>query len=191
MPGRTLKTTTSAESRIWLKFVMHTISRKTWQFVPLLKITGEIAVWFALMQLALMLGGLQTPWSSALCGPWGCGATLESLVAYHLFWVAVFSWPVWLLRQHANPSVHAQMRKLALGLLFGMVLASMAYTLLVWLPGARSERQAYVLQRVGYDLVRNVDVPLAGLLLVSVVPPLRAANRTAASPPTPDKLTSV
>jgi hypothetical protein len=48
-----------------------------------------VAGWCGVLYATLSLSKLRSPWSGALCGPWGCTAPLEAIVACHLAWLLV------------------------------------------------------------------------------------------------------
>jgi len=45
--------------------------------------------WWAALMGVLQLTHLPGDWGHAICGPWGCGPRLQSLVACHAFWFVV------------------------------------------------------------------------------------------------------
>ncbi len=138
--------------------------------LTLIRVLIEVLIWFGCIQVILVVSQRQLPASSILCGPWGCGPSLFAVATYHLLWVALFSWPVLLLRRHLSLKKFRTFQRLSLLAALFIIGGIMLQTLIVWLPQASPEIRGYWPQRIGFDLVTNVDLPIVGLLLWAFFP---------------------
>lgn len=64
---------------------MKTLRPEAW------KIWLALCLWGVALYGTLLLGRLRTNWSDAFCGPWGCSAPLEAVLACHLGWLVLLT----------------------------------------------------------------------------------------------------
>jgi len=64
----------------------------------------------------LQLRHLSGPWSGALCGPWGCGPTLEALLACHLAWIVLLTPGLIYVCRRCQPQTWQRVGRALLGL---------------------------------------------------------------------------
>lgn len=122
-------------------------------------------IWGGSMFVALSLSRVRSPWSGLLCGPWGCTAPLEAIVACHLAWLLVFL-----------PGVAGLWRfgvrthLLAAGGV--LLLAGLSGMLLLWTDQLRthsSARHPDLWRSTGLAIVCEVDYPIIPLLATGLL----------------------
>lgn len=150
---------------------------------------GQI-IFLPISWAALVLGSLQTKHlvsasAQTVCGPWGCGPEISSLVAIHAVWLGVIGPPLIYLPLRLKWP-RATIRRLSFGLfLAGLagILAIVAWQWLVWLPQAGQWSRDFIWQRCGFAVVTAVDWPLIPLLFVSGLLWIISHSKVTTSPP--------
>lgn len=126
-----------------------------------------LIVWGAALFGSLQLKYLPIAEEHGICGAWGCGPPVSTLLACHLGWLVSLAGPAWI-AGHLLPTtwliVFAR-TGLILGVsgLMGVVL----HEALVWWPQATDWSRSYWLQRYFFELATLVDVPILQVLLIS------------------------
>ncbi len=125
-------------------------------------------VWAASLFAALAIRDLPGNWGHSICGPWGCGPPLQTLLACHLAWLVVLAPPAALLVQSQRVPTHVLRR-------FGTVLCVIAvvsvaamiiYQRVAWWPSASEWQRGFFWQRCGFVLATMIDLPVAQVLLL-------------------------
>jgi len=132
---------------------------------PLLRSTAvRGGLWCLTLWGTLSLSGVRSRWSGLLCGPWGCTAPLEAVVACHLSWLVMFAPVVVLVDRVAQPRRMNQLGTclLLLGLVGAMVLA--VQETLRGLP----DKAPYVWQRIALEVFGAIDYPVVPCLIGGV-----------------------
>lgn len=141
-----------------------------------------IAAWAAALYGVLLIGRLPGQWGHAICGPWGCGPTLQALVACHGFWLVLMSPAVVAAARCCQPLTlwRVGIALVAVGIagLAGMGIWEAAN----WLPQVADGRSSYLVQRYLFSLATLVEVPiveatLAGVVLATVAKHQQPASR--------------
>jgi hypothetical protein len=125
-------------------------------------------LWGGTFYSTLSLSHLRGSWSNAFCGPWGCSAPLEALLACHLSWIFVLGSGLWFFR-----------RNLPINRLFWLgvsatvsssigIAALMTVSAVQWYDRT-SGKMTYIWQHLGLELVGFVDLPLLELLTIGCV----------------------
>ncbi len=136
-----------------------------WRMLGLL---GWVASLYGVLQIHRATGLL----GHAICGPWGCGPTVEALVSYHGFWFVLLLPPSFLLGKTIlhHPLGRLRLRRWGLTLaaasllsLLGIVIADAAN----WLSSAHATD--YLIQRSFFRIATLVDVPLLPLICVGLI----------------------
>ena len=140
-----------------------------------------MVVWAAALLGALLISHLPGNWGHGICGPWGCGPPLQSLVACHLAWLVVFGPAAFLVARSTR--LHPRIVKL-IGIGFMLVgclgvLAIVIHQGLVWWPHASQWQRNFFWQRCLFVLATAVDVPVTQLFFASAVLLLTARRRSA------------
>lgn len=124
-----------------------------------------VVTWFGAVYGALSLSYVRSSWSGVLCGPWGCTAPLEAIVACHLAWLLVLLPGVAAIRQFGS-SRHL---KIAGRGLLGCALLGM---LLLWINQFRSNSFSWfphMWKLTGLAIISEVDFPVVPSLLTGIV----------------------
>jgi len=124
----------------------------------------SLCLWGASLYGALSLRYLPGNWGHGICGPWGCGPTLQALVAYHTFWLMLLIPPAIAVACCLDQVVVRRVG-LVLMLLGGGAIAAICVTqCLTWLPETRAAE--YLPQRCLFCIATAVDLPAAQLFCV-------------------------
>jgi len=121
-----------------------------------------ISVWAAALLGALSIANIKADWGHGVCGVWGCGPPLQSLVACHLAWLVVMAPPAVMLMR--SPRIPAWFRRRIGGLL--LLVATIGLVAIVvgqriqWWPSASDWQRSFFWQRCGFVLVTAIDLPL-------------------------------
>ncbi len=147
------------------------------------KLTIMGAAWVGAILLVLQAHRLPGNFSHAVCGPWGCGPPLPSLIAMHGFWLVGLSLPVVLcgrlLTPHRLMAVSAVILVLSLAGIAGVVVWQFEH----WLPAASEMQREYLLQRCVFAVVTLTDAPLVQGLLAGIAGGITAWFRLPKSSP--------
>jgi hypothetical protein len=115
--------------------------------------------WWAALMGVLQLTHLPGDWGHAICGPWGCGPRLQSLVACHAFWFVV------VIPLVAIPARFWSTRGL-LRLGWALLFLGACGLVGVGIWQAAHDRQAdYLVQRYLFLLATLVEVPIVPITL--------------------------
>lgn len=120
---------------------------------------------------ALSLRNSEFGQGHSICGPWGCGASTNDLVAVHAAWLALIAPPAGLLivrRERVGVGL-----PIAGGIAFltgalGIVVMAVS-DWLFWIPAVDEHLHQYYLRRVGFSVANTSDLPLVQLLVVGGV----------------------
>ncbi|MEM6330598.1 MAG: hypothetical protein AAF790_10155 [Planctomycetota bacterium] len=164
-------------------------------------IAGGLVAWGGAIAGAAFLHEAQGLIGYSICGPWGCAASTEALVGYHLLLTLLLAPAAVLLSRLAPRGVRRRLGLgvLAAGLVLGGAIATNAAA--EWNRTAPGDRlRPYTLQRAAFVVAASPDLPavpltLAGLACVAATavldrrgrqPPGEAEQTTpATSPPIP------
>ncbi len=138
--------------------------------LSLLKICAGIVAWSGLLLGSLSIATLPGDWGHAFCGPWGCGPTIQALVACHLSWLIILLPAAVLFARSSRISPQLVRRTgtmLLLGAIIGL-LTIVVYQRLIWLPAASDFQRPYFWQRCGFVIATSIDLPLLQLLLAGI-----------------------
>ena len=133
--------------------------------VTTLRYCVGLAVWGAVLLGSLSVSRLPGDWGHGICGPWGCGPPLQSLVACHSAWLVALSAPVILVARSRCLSVHIVRRVgVALTILGSIgLLGVVIYQVIFWLPHTTEWQRPYFWHRCGFVVATSVDLPLVQL----------------------------
>ena len=70
--------------------------------MAMIRATAGILTWGILLWGSLLVVKLPGDWGHALCGPWGCGPSMQALIGCHLAWFVLLAPPVVLLARRAG-----------------------------------------------------------------------------------------
>lgn len=139
--------------------------------MSLLRIAIGLVGWAALLYGALTLRRVPGEFSYLICGPWGCGPSLQSLVACHTFWLVLIGPPLWVVGGRWSLS---GLRLATAGIWFVViagVLVTCIWQIVTWIPsfpgGTELAWQNYW-QRCLFVLATMVEVPLLPLAIASL-----------------------
>ncbi|WP_166829571.1 hypothetical protein [Thalassoroseus pseudoceratinae] len=134
-----------------------------------LKITVVLLLWGAALIGVLQLKALPVSPSHSVCGPWGCGPEIPSLLAYHGFWLVVLSLPTILVCRHLS---QMRLRRLGVG---GVVLAILCivaiciWQRMTWWPDVTDWQREYFVKRCMFVVITAVDWPVLQILFLSTL----------------------
>lgn len=131
-----------------------------------LSLAAVVALWGAALYGSTRLHTLELGVAPIFCGPWGCTATPEALVGYHLFWLALLA-PAATLVAAWRPAGQAVRfgKALAAAGVIGIVLL-VAGAAAEWLASGGAER--YALQRGLFVVATTPDLPLGPAALAGL-----------------------
>ncbi|HWL07593.1 MAG TPA: hypothetical protein VNQ76_04250 [Planctomicrobium sp.] len=122
-----------------------------------------MAAWLGLLYGTVSLAKISSSMSGALCGPWGCTAPLEAVIACHLSWFVLLSPAgIWLV-QHGTPrqrwivGISLLLFSLTVILILCVVSLSESFSI----PGATK----YIPHRMALKIIGCVDLPLFAALV--------------------------
>ena len=120
--------------------------------------------------LAPVIGG-----EHSICGAWGCGPPVESLIVWHIAvcWVLI---PAGRIAVRCCPVIRFNWVAMIAGLTLALLLIFVTVDTLNWWQTASSFGRQFVLRRVLFATVAYSDVPVASLA-ISVVAIWRMAGR--------------
>jgi len=134
-----------------------------------LRFIWPLAAWAAALYGVLQIRHLTGAWDHVVCGPWGCGPPLSSLVAYHGFWFVLLGGGALLA---AKTWSRRALRNVGFGLILGSVVALLAlvgWDLVSWLPLVADTPDKHLLQRALFVVLTSVDVPATAIGLTGVI----------------------
>lgn len=118
------------------------------------------AIW-GVSHLQQAIGPLQ----ASVCGPWGCTAPVEALIAYHGVWAVVLAGPAVALALYSPLGVAERWARRLLWAGLAASGALIAWGGAEWLLRVEPELRQYTLQRGLFVIVDQVDVPAIGVTL--------------------------
>lgn len=130
--------------------------------------SAVLVAWGLALTATLSVANWRGDWGHGVCGPWGCGPPLQALVACHSAWIVVLFPPTLLLRRRLSPGVRWKTGWIVLAIgIVGIIALGLSESL-SWLSHADVSQRRYLPQRIGFQLVTLVDVPLMQLVAVGV-----------------------
>ena len=117
-----------------------------------------IPLWAGALWGSLQIHRLDLKLGHGLCGPWGCGPTLEAAIGFHLFWLTILTPPTIGLGLFLSTT---ESRKIGRVVFFGGAIVTLfvvGYDVVT--HAIQSNTVAYVLRRGLLTLVSTVDLPL-------------------------------
>lgn len=142
--------------------------------IATIKSYGILTLWGLTLAGTLSVARWPGNWGHSVCGVWGCGPPLQTLVACHVSWVVVLAPPALYLLSRASQR-EAFARALSLTSIVVLILAvtlvaiAAAHEYLTWYATASDFQKIYFCRRVGFVLITTVEVPLlevAGLATI-------------------------
>ena len=138
---------------------------------------GYLLSWGVCLGSTLSLIRLPGNWGHGVCGPWGCGPPLQTLLACHLSWL-VFLFPL-LFVGGRFLSAKWQQRIAAMAIIFSLTLFAGfgIYERLSWWVDASQSQRRYFWHRVGFSILTSVEIPAIEILLLGVIALLLKSGR--------------
>src|SRR5690606_36928829 len=104
-----------------------------------------------------------------VCGPWGCGPPVQTLIACHLGWLVELSPVAVLVPMHLSTVSRrvAGWTLIAVGLV--RLAALSVYEALTWLPHAPPFMRSYYGHRCLFSVATMTDAPIVQLIILGVV----------------------
>jgi hypothetical protein len=125
---------------------------------------GWVGVLFASLQLQQLPGDF----SHSVCGPWGCGPPLQSLLACHGFWATLFVLPTGCCARSIQPPHLRRLGYLLTTIGFCSLIVVAIWQSVTWLPAASEWQREYFLQRYLFSIGTLIDVPMVQALLAGL-----------------------
>lgn len=119
-----------------------------------------VVVWGLVLAGTLSLASVPGDGGHAVCGAWGCGPPIQTLVACHVSWLVVLGPPVLALRGRTSPRTlrRGASGALAVAILFVSAIAVQEFR--TWGTRASPWQGPLYWQRVGFVLLTTVEVPV-------------------------------
>jgi hypothetical protein len=124
--------------------------------------------WGAAVWSVLQIHQWEGDFGHSICGPWGCGPPLQSLIACHGFWMVLLTPPIVV--------ISGRLGKESLGLI-GIILTLVGVLGMIgleiwdlnrWWPMISEKEQKYLLERFLFSLAFQVDFPIVQLTLAGL-----------------------
>ena len=128
-----------------------------------------LSAWGSLLWGALALTQGTASQAHSICGVWGCGPPTQVLIGCHAFWFVLLGLPAGVGIRTLSGSC---LQHLGKGLLLTsvlLILAVCAVDLWNWWPGASEQQRNYVLRRIGFAAITNVEIPGLEVLAWSLI----------------------
>ncbi len=119
--------------------------------------------WGVVLTGTLSIAKWPGDWGHSICGPWGCGPTLQALTACHLSWLAIALPLSFLGVRHLRQRVHVLLGRTILVVSAAGLLAFTCYEWRTWWSGASDWQRPYFWNRVGFSIITCVELPLLQL----------------------------
>jgi hypothetical protein len=134
----------------------------------MLRMSFGLVAWGGCLAGSLAFANWPGDLGHGICGPWGCGPPLQSLIACHAAWLVALAPPAGLLVWSRKVSVTTRRR---VGIVMTLVplavlMSLFVHQLLVWWPQAGQWQRPYFWQRFGFTIATTVDVPVVQALLI-------------------------
>lgn len=107
-------------------------------------------------------------WAHSICGPWGCGPTAQSLLAYHGFWLSLLGGGAVLLGIKAPASALRTTGYCLLTVGILLLAAIGACDMWTWLPQTTTAHSRYLWQRYLFSVATQSDIPGVQCILVGI-----------------------
>jgi len=135
----------------------------------LVRSVGFVLIWGAALVGALSIADWPGNWGHGVCGLWGCGPPLQTLVACHLSWLVFLVPPaLW-----GRVLLHARQRAIVGWLAIGGsavgLLGVAVYEWMTWWIAASDWQREFFWNRVGFSIVTQIDLPFLELLVAGIV----------------------
>lgn len=123
-----------------------------------------LLIWIAALYGVLQAGPHLGDLGHGICGPWGCGPSLEALLVYHGFWLVLIGGLTTLAVQSCSAAtLHVAGRTLTVVGLCGLL------GLTVWeLAHMTDTMRQYAVQRCLFAVATQVDVPIMPTTLAGI-----------------------
>lgn len=122
-----------------------------------------LLAWLVSLYASLELHRFQGYVGHSICGPWGCAATPEALLGYHLFWTVLLVPVAWAIAKYVviRPAYVLPAALIGSGIcaLIGMLYLAGSS----WI--AEGGDSAYLMQRMLFTLATNVDLPAVQIIV--------------------------
>ncbi len=119
-------------------------------------LTACLVVWGMGIYATLSLAHAQTQWSGALCGPWGCTAPLEALLACHAAWLITLTPLVLAAASHGQQTLQR-----IVWLLAAIGFGGVAVLSLQELESVNWQlHEPYLWKKIGLSLLETIDFPI-------------------------------
>ena len=138
------------------------MSTSTW------KLCLGITLWGGLLWGSLLVAKLPGDGGHGICGPWGCGPTMQALASAHLAWLVALSLPALFLMRGTGP-VRLRVGFLVTTLAVTAVVIVVAHERLAWWPQVDQWRRSFFWQRCGFCIVTAVDIPVLQTLFLGLI----------------------
>ena len=122
-----------------------------------------LAMWLLAMLAALRVSQLDVRFTHLICGPWGCGPTLQALVACHLFWLILLAPPATVAAHYSDISTVRLVALTAIGAAIATLAGVAIHEAITWLPQGQG---SYFIQRCLFVVVTTIELPIVQLLLL-------------------------
>lgn len=132
------------------------------------RVASVAAAWGSALYSVLQIHRFSNLSRHTICGPWGCGPPLESLIACHGFWVVFLALPTAVACMRLSPPVlkRAGFAVLLLGLLG--IAGIVSWQLVYWLPEVSRTQREHLLERLVFSTATLVELPAFELLLAGL-----------------------
>lgn len=125
-----------------------------------------LGIWGTALYGSLQLQHVPWPINHGICGPWGCGPPLETLIACHAGWLVFLAGPAWLVNALFPSRTLRILGIVGLLMAAGGLIGIGLVESLVWWPQASEWARPYWLQRYLFEVAMLVDFPVLQTAIV-------------------------
>jgi hypothetical protein len=143
-----------------------------------------ISLWAAMLYAILQIATLQVAPDEVhqICGAWGCGPPLQTLVAWHGFCLTLVMGPALAIGRFCSARSTRVLGMISTILGVAMLLIVAVHEAVIWLPLIAPGQPTYFLQRYAYSVFYlHADYPMVPLLIMGVllqnIAPLLSSQR--------------
>lgn len=124
--------------------------------------------WASALGMTLSLANWTGDWGHGVCGPWGCGPTIQSLLACHLSWFVILLPIAVLGRRWLPPRQTRTLAWYALTCSVISIASIAAYERFTWFAQASPMIRPYFWNRIEFAIITQVDLPMLQVLAISL-----------------------
>ena len=138
-------------------------------FTNRLRAVPLLLAWAIVLRMSLSIVNWPGDWGHGICGPWGCGPKMQTLVGCHVSWLILLIPITLITSKQLAPKSRSICGILTIVVALAGILGIAVYEYSTWRVTASEGLRGYFWHRVGFSVVNLVDLPLLELLILGLV----------------------